>query len=134
MSDHVKILALPIFRRYWLYHAWHDPQAATLARAVKDWRKGVNLEEKMQLLSEKMQLWASMAAALAAECSYWHGLAESSCMLLVGLGETGESVEEHGACQGTHDQKLHVQVLYCPQKQSLLPPRSTQVHATRPHV
>ncbi|KAL3160134.1 hypothetical protein ABBQ32_010907 [Trebouxia sp. C0010 RCD-2024] len=57
MSNHVKILALPIFRRYWLYHAWHDPQAATVARAAKDWRKGVNLEEKMQLLSEKLQLW-----------------------------------------------------------------------------
>ena len=64
MSNHVKILALPIFRRYWLYHAWHDPEAATVARAVKDWRKGMNLEEKMQLLSEKIQLWVCMLAVV----------------------------------------------------------------------
>ena len=59
MSNQVRILALPIYRRYWLYHAWHDPQAAVVAKAGTDWRKGVNLEEKMQLLSEKVQLWVS---------------------------------------------------------------------------
>ncbi len=57
MSNQVRILTLPVFRRYWLYHAWHDPQAATVAKNVKNWREGVNLEEKMQLLSEKIQLW-----------------------------------------------------------------------------
>lgn len=57
MSNQVRILTLPIFRRYWLYHAWQDPQAATAAKVVKNWREGVNLEERMQLLSEKIQLW-----------------------------------------------------------------------------
>ncbi|KAL0052141.1 hypothetical protein WJX82_008473 [Trebouxia sp. C0006] len=57
MSNQVRILSLPIFRRHWLYHAWQDPQAATAAKAVKNWRDGVNLEERTQLLSEKLQLW-----------------------------------------------------------------------------
>lgn len=64
MSNQVRILALPIFRRYWLYHAWHDPQAATVAKSVKDWRKGVNFEERMQLLSEKVQLWVRYRLSL----------------------------------------------------------------------
>ena len=47
----VKILAFPIFRRYWLYHAWSDAAAeAAQSAAIKDWRKGINLEEKLSLL------------------------------------------------------------------------------------
>ena len=50
----VKILAFPIFRRYWLYHAWEEPgAAAAAAKSIKDWRKGVNLEEKLDLLGQQ---------------------------------------------------------------------------------
>ena len=51
----VKILAFPIFRRYWLYHSW-TTEAAEAAQALllKDWRKGVNLEEKLSLLGKQV--------------------------------------------------------------------------------
>lgn len=31
----------------------------------------------------------------------------------VGVGEAAETMEEYGACQGAHNQELHVQVLEC---------------------
>ena len=34
-------------------------------------------------------------------------------MLLVGVGETTETVEEYGACQGAHNKELYVQVHQC---------------------
>ena len=49
-----KILAFPIFRRYWLYHAWEEPgAAAAAAKLIKSWRKGANLEEKLDLLGKQ---------------------------------------------------------------------------------
>lgn len=51
----VKILAFPIFRKYWLYHSWSDAAAeAAKSALVKDWRKGVNLEEKLNLLGKQV--------------------------------------------------------------------------------
>ena len=61
MSNQVRMLAMPVYRRYWLYHAWQDPQAPATAKATKHWRQGVNLEERMQLLSERFQLWVWIA-------------------------------------------------------------------------
>lgn len=51
----MKILAFPIFRRYWLYHAWEEPAAAAAAaKSIRNWRKGANLEEKLDLLSQQV--------------------------------------------------------------------------------
>jgi hypothetical protein len=58
MSQQVKILAFPIFRRYWLYHAWQDSSSlAATASTVKDWRKGVNLEERLSLLGQQVSTY-----------------------------------------------------------------------------
>lgn len=57
MKQRVKVLVLPIFRRYWLWHAWTDPaaeQAVQAAKALPDWRQGVGLEEKLQLLGTQL--------------------------------------------------------------------------------
>ena len=51
----VKILAFPIFRKYWLYHSWTTEAAqASQSSLVKEWRKGVNLEEKLSLLGKQV--------------------------------------------------------------------------------
>jgi hypothetical protein len=51
----VKIVAFPIFRRYWIYHAWQEPAAlAAATSSQKDWRKGANLEEKLSLLGNQI--------------------------------------------------------------------------------
>ena len=64
----VKILAFPIFRRYWLYHAWSDAAAeAAQSAAIKDWRKGINLEEKLSLLGTQ----ASAKVALCLQLVYY---------------------------------------------------------------
>jgi hypothetical protein len=51
----VKTLVLPIFRRYWLWHAIRDPTSEiAVQRAVRNWREGENLEAKFQLLGQKI--------------------------------------------------------------------------------
>ena len=53
----VRILVVPIFRRYWCFHAVEDAHAAqrlaTEATNI-EWRKGANLEEKLSLLGTKL--------------------------------------------------------------------------------
>ena len=69
MSQQVKILAFPIFRRYWLYHAWQDPSSlAVAASTVKDWRKGVNLEERLSLLGQQSSTWVRRDKGLGPSC------------------------------------------------------------------
>ena len=55
-------------------------------------------------------------------------------MLLVGLGETSETVAQYGACQGTYNQELHVQVLKCALHGEAVAAQSVYVHATRPCI
>ena len=110
MSNQVRILSFPIFRRHWLYHAWQDPQAATAAKAVKNWRDGVNLEERTQLLSEKLQLWVRL---LCRRTLHACKILFCICWVVVGLGEAAKAMEKHGACKGGVNQELHVQVLHC---------------------
>lgn len=71
----VRILVIPIFRRYWCFHAIEDAKAAqTLAMEASsiEWRKGANLEEKLSLLGTKVsslahgkivQQWKKLEAA-----------------------------------------------------------------------
>ena len=56
MAQHAtKILAFPIFRKYWLYHSWTEAAANAAQSALKkDWRKGVNMEEKLSLLGQQL--------------------------------------------------------------------------------
>ena len=84
MEGPTKVAVLPIFRRYWLWHAWNEGSAvATLAeeasaagrKTLRDWRQGQNLEEKAQLLGQHATRWVSeqagpglTAAAAAAAC------------------------------------------------------------------
>ena len=54
-QDATKILAFPIFRKYWLYHSWTKAAAHAAQSALKkDWRKGVNMEEKLSLLGQQL--------------------------------------------------------------------------------
>lgn len=54
--DSAKVLVLPIFRRYWLWHAWADPLAAERAAAMplRTWRDGTNLEERFHFLGQQL--------------------------------------------------------------------------------
>lgn len=84
MEPSTRVLLLPIFRRYWLWHA--QRVAATAAadagagpkadQALRDWRQGRNLEEKAQLLGLTANHWVSRAgvfpspAAIPARCAW----------------------------------------------------------------
>ena len=70
-GGHTKVLMLPIFRHYRLWHAWGEQvmaaaaegaakaQARSGAYSLRDWRLGRNLEEKAQLLSQHASRWVS---------------------------------------------------------------------------
>lgn len=70
--DGTRVLLIPIFRRYWLWHAWGSGAAATAAagsagrvaqaQAVRPWREGRNLEEKAQLVGQTAGAWVSQEA------------------------------------------------------------------------
>lgn len=72
MESATRAVVLPIFRRYWLWHAWQEAGgaaaagaskagrnagAAATATAPRSWREGVNLEEKAQLLGQQATRW-----------------------------------------------------------------------------
>lgn len=70
MEEGARVLLVPIFRRHWLWHAWGGRAAAAAADAgraaaaaapkpLRDWRQGVNLEEKAHLLSQHASAWVS---------------------------------------------------------------------------
>ena len=54
----VRVLVFPVFRKHWLFHAWHE-SAETASSTLKDWRSGVNLEEKLQLIGQQSSEWVS---------------------------------------------------------------------------
>ena len=53
-SHRVHTLVLPIFRRYWLWHAWSTEAAAAAPQAARTWRQGANLEEKFHILGQNI--------------------------------------------------------------------------------
>lgn len=60
----VRILVLPIFRRYWCFHAIEDANAAqklAIEASNIQWRQGANLEEKLSLLGTKLSSIVSPA-------------------------------------------------------------------------
>lgn len=69
MEEAARVLLVPIFRRHWLWYAWGGRTAAAAVEAGKaaaaaakpprDWRQGVNLEEKAHLLSQHASNWVS---------------------------------------------------------------------------
>ena len=65
----VRILVIPVFRRYWCFHAIEDATAAqrlaTEATNI-EWRKGANLEEKLSLLGTKLSSIVSQPNKAAA--------------------------------------------------------------------
>ena len=74
-QDATKILAFPIFRKYWLYHSWTEAAAHAAQSALKkDWRKGVNMEEKLSLLGQQLSnkvgpLWQAIALPIGCSMS-----------------------------------------------------------------
>eukprot|EP00884_Botryococcus_braunii_P000606 jgi/Botrbrau1/10546/Bobra.7_1s0023.2 len=55
MGGLLRIIEVPIFRRSWIYHAWQDALPGTSAAGqVIDWRRGHDLEEKLQLLGRQL--------------------------------------------------------------------------------
>lgn len=66
MEGPTRALVVPVFRRYWLWHAWREGGgvAAGAAQAggkagkqLRDWKEGMNLEEKAQLLGQHVNRW-----------------------------------------------------------------------------
>ena len=76
MEESTRVLLVPIFRRYFLWHAWGGPVAAAgspAGTALRPWREGRNLEEKAQLLTQSASAWVS-DGVLAAGRLTCHGL------------------------------------------------------------
>ena len=64
----VKILVVPVFRRFWCFHAIEDANAAQkVAHEAESivWTKGRNLEEKLALLGTKISSIVSALCLLA---------------------------------------------------------------------
>lgn len=70
MEAPTRALVVPVFRRYWLWHAWQEGggaaavvtaggKGAGASKPLRDWREGVNLEEKAQLLGQRATRWVS---------------------------------------------------------------------------
>lgn len=81
MESATRAVVLPIFRRYWLWHAWQEAGgaaaagaskagrnagAAATATAPRSWREGVNLEEKAQLLGQQATRWVGAGGRVRA--------------------------------------------------------------------
>lgn len=80
MEPTTRAIVLPIFRRYWLWHAWQEAgsaaagasnagskagAAATSSNMLRSWRDGVNIEEKTQLLGQQATRWVGHGANCA---------------------------------------------------------------------
>ena len=70
MEATTRALVLPVFRRYWLWHAWQEGGAAVgsaasaaAAAPARHWREGINLEEKAMLLGQQASRWVSCGCA-----------------------------------------------------------------------
>ena len=53
----VRVLVLPVFKRYWLWHAWKEAPVSTAPE--KPWQEGHDLREKFSLLLGSIQRWGS---------------------------------------------------------------------------
>ncbi len=51
MAQRVKVLAVPVLRRSWCWHAWAE-SAPDAAASLPDWRKAATLPEKLSLLQQ----------------------------------------------------------------------------------
>ena len=69
----MRILVIPVFRRYWCFHAIEDAKAAqrlaTEATNI-EWRKGANLEEKLSLLGTKLSSIVHSCLPLSTNISF----------------------------------------------------------------
>lgn len=54
-SGSVKVLVVPVFKRYWLFHAWKTK--APPGAPPKPWQQGSSLGEQLQLLLGAVQRW-----------------------------------------------------------------------------
>ena len=64
----VRVLVLPVFKRYWLWHAWKEAPVSTAPE--KPWQEGHDLREKFSLLLGSIQRWGSKQGE-----QQWHKLA-----------------------------------------------------------
>jgi len=69
MSTAVRVLVLPLFKRYWLWHAWKEAAPAS-SGPPKPWREGGSVHEKLKLLAGSVQRWGSKQGE-----QQWHKLA-----------------------------------------------------------
>lgn len=49
----VKVLVVPVLRRYWLFHAWKEVPAHE--RVTKNWKDAPSLKEKASILLSSLQ-------------------------------------------------------------------------------
>ena len=69
-TQSVKVLIFPVYRNYWLYHAWREEarDAAAAVPPALQWNNGRNLEERVQAftssLSQKVCVLPAACAAL----------------------------------------------------------------------
>jgi hypothetical protein len=64
----ITVLVIPVFRRYWLWHAWRSAPASSTP--PKPWQEGSSLQEKLQLLLGSVQRWGSKQGE-----QQWHKIA-----------------------------------------------------------
>jgi hypothetical protein len=64
----VRVLAVPVFKRYWLWHGW-KVAAPVSNTPPKPWQQGKDLQEKAQLFLAGIQRWGSKQAE-----QQWHKL------------------------------------------------------------
>ncbi|BDA42909.1 hypothetical protein COCOBI_03-8020 [Coccomyxa sp. Obi] len=110
----IKILAFPIFRRYWLYHAWEEPgAAAAAAKSIKSWRKGANLEEKLDLLGQQasakiyekiLAQWRDLQAAKSGSIKHW--------LYRLAQGVRSKEEPEESFLKGVPAQPDRIEIIY----------------------
>lgn len=76
MKVRSKVLVVPIFRRYWLWHSWCEQAAAgpSINQTATNWREGVGLEEKLQILGTQISRKAGTMKKIIV-----HSLVEPLC-------------------------------------------------------
>ena len=111
----VKIYVIPVFRRFWCFHAVEDIAAATRIASDAEniaWTKGANLEERVSLLGTKI---SSIVSSLDMSC---HGRTASLCCIVItsegtvvpGAWQDPEELETTGDCKGWKYQEQNLQV------------------------
>lgn len=65
----VRVLVVPVFKRYWLWHAWKIA-APVSTTPQKPWQQGKDLQEKAQLFLAGIQRWGSKQGE-----QQWHKIA-----------------------------------------------------------